>query len=132
MTRDAAVDTVSSMVTKGSLFTVRADNARTNYFLLQCTSEEKEHLDPENPIVDKVGNVIHYGTKYITGKYLEISNFTNKYHEFSIQRKEIFVIGGTVFSPQVPTMFVSKSGTIFKISNEIIHELQVRSSLASE
>ena len=132
MAQDMAVVTVGSMVTKDSIFAVRADNVRTNYFLLLCVLEEKEHLDAENAHTDQVGNAIYYGTKYVTRKYLEISNFTNRYHEFNVQRKNIAVIGETVFFPQVPTLFVSKSNTTFKISNEIIHELQVRSSIASE
>ena len=126
---DEAASTTSSMVTKESVFAIRADNPTTNYFLLHCVSEEAEHLDPE-PIIDTVGNVIHFGMKYITGRYLEISNFTNKYHEFEVRRKHIFVQGTTVFFPQVPLMYVSKTGATVKIANDIILELQVRSSLS--
>ena len=56
----------------------------------------------------------------------------DKYHVFEVRQKSIFVAGETVFFPQVPVQFTSKSDKTFKISNEIIHELQVRSSLASE
>ena len=132
MTRDVPVESVSSMVTEVSIFAVRAENMRTNYFLLKCISEDKMHMDAEAPISDKTGNVIHYGTNYITAKYLEISDFNNKYHEFKVQSRKdhfIYVVGETVFFPQVPIMFESKSGTTYKISNDIAHELQVRSSL---
>ena len=131
MAIDQADESVSTMVTKGSIFAVRADNDLTNYFLLQCTTEEKEHLDGKDPAIDQVGNVIHYGTKYITGKYLEVSDFNDKYHVFDVQRKNIFVAADTVFFPQVPLLFVSKSGKKVKINNEIVHELQIRSSLPS-
>ena len=53
-------------------------------------------------------------------------------HVFDVKQKNIFVAGETVFFPQVPVQFMSKSGKTLKFSNEIIHELQVRSSLASE
>ena len=134
MVNDKPVDNISSMVTKGSIFAVRAENARTNYFLLQCVKEEKMHVDTPTPIADKAGNIIHYGTNYITAKYLEVSNFTDKYHEFKLQNKKdhfIYVVSETVFFPQVPTIYESKSGTIFKICNEIVHELQVRSSFST-
>ena len=52
-------------------------------------------------------------------------------HVFDVQRKNIFVAADTVFFPQVPLLFVSKSGKKVKINNEIVHELQVRSSLPS-
>ena len=86
-----------SMAIKGSIFAVRADNVFINYFLLLCEVEVVEHLDNEKPHTDDAGQIMHYGTKYITGKYLEVSNFTNRYHEFKIQRKNIAVIGETVF-----------------------------------
>ena len=92
------------------------------------------HVDTPTPIADKAGNIIHYGTNYITAKYLEVSNFTDKYHEFKLQNKKdhfIYVVSETVFFPQVPTIYESKSGTIFKICNEIVHELQVRSSFST-
>ena len=86
------------------------------------------------PHVDECGNIIHYGTKYLEGYYLACRNFTNKYHEFSVGKrgKNIAVIGETLFFPQVPTMFISKCDTYYRISNDIIHELQVRSSLSTE
>ena len=86
-----------SMAIKGSIFAVRADNVFINYFLLLCEVEVVEHLDNEKPHTDDAGQIMYYGTKYITGKYLEVSNFTNRYHEFKIQRKNIAVIGETVF-----------------------------------
>ena len=112
----------------------KLENEKGDYYLhleniIISKGQEAEHLDPE-PIIDTVGNVIHFGMKYITGRYLEISNFTNKYHEFEVRRKHIFVQGTTVFFPQVPLMYVSKTGATVKIANDIILELQVRSSLS--
>ena len=131
---DEPVTTISGMVTKNSIFAIRAENTVTNYFLLICEEEENEHDDPEKPFVDDCGNVIHYGTKYLRGKYLECRNFNNKYHEFSkpTRAKTIAVDGDTVFFPQVPTTFISKCNTYYRVSNDIIHELQVRSSLVTE
>ena len=76
---------LSDMVTKGSIFSVRADNIVNNYFLLICESEVVEHLDAEKPHADDAGQVIHYGTRYVTEKHLEVSIFTDKYHEFKVQ-----------------------------------------------
>ena len=132
MVTETSTEGVSSMVTENSIFAVRAENVRTNYFLLQCVAEEKMHMDAETPIVDKAGNVIYYGTNYITAKYLDISDFNMKYHEFKLQQKNfIYVVSETVFFPQVPMIYISKPGTTFRISNDIILELQVRSSLSS-
>ena len=96
-----------------------------------CTEEEAEHEKPE-PFVDECGNKIHFGTKFLQGKYLECRNFTNKYHEYSptTKGKSVAVVGETVFFPQVPIMFSSKGSSYFRISNDIIHELQVRSTLS--
>ena len=70
MPLDKSVSSLCSMVNKGSIFAIRADNAITNYFILICESEVIEHLDNEKPHNDDAGQVIYYGTKYITGKYL--------------------------------------------------------------
>ena len=90
------------------------------FFTTVCL-RRKDDADAEAHIVDKGGNVICYGTNYITAKYLEFSTFTNKYHELKLQNKKdriIYVVSRTVFFPQVPTIFVSKSGTTFRISND--------------
>ena len=132
MTQEEMSYNLSSMVTKDSVFAVRAENSNTNYFLLMCETEEEEHLDPENPYVDEAGHAIKYGTKYIIGRYLDICNSNDRCHEFRILKKKIAVIGQTIFFPQVPIAYTSKKNTTIKISNEIIHELQVRSSLSTE
>ena len=121
------------MVRENTIFAVRAENARTNYFLLLCIEEEKEHLDI-NPLINVCGNTIHYGTEYLLRKYLECRNFTSKYHEFSpsTRGKTVAVIEETVFFPQVPVLFSSKTNLYYRISNDIIHELQVRSSMSVE
>ena len=31
--------------------------------------------------------MIYFETNYITARYMDISNFTNKYHEFKVQNK---------------------------------------------
>ena len=49
--------------------------------------------------------------------------------KFKVQRKKIAVVGETIFFTQVPVMSVSKSGSVMKICNEIILELQARSSM---
>ena len=67
------------------IFAVRAENSRTNYFLLQYLEEEKMHMDAKMPAVDHVGNVIYYGINYITGRLLDISDFISRHHEFKLQ-----------------------------------------------
>ena len=118
MVEDIPELTISNMVTKNSIFAICAENACINYFQILCESEEQEHLDPLKPYVDECGNAIHYGTKYLLEKYLEIRNFNDKYHEFSTGKrtKTIAVIGETVFFPQVPTLFISKCNNYFRIS----------------
>ena len=54
---------VATMITKGSIFAIRASNPVTNYFLVQCEAEVVEH-NSDKPFVDDVGHVIYSGTKY--------------------------------------------------------------------
>ena len=82
-----------------------------------------------HPFVDQVGHSIHYGQKYILGKYLDVSDFNDRYHVFNVGKKQVAVVGETIFFPQVPVSYISKPGTTFKIANDIIHELQVRSAI---
>ena len=65
---------IGDLVTKGSLFAVRAENAFNNCFLLRCDQEATIHEQKE-PLKqsDGSGNVIYFGEKYLTGQYL--SNF---------------------------------------------------------
>ena len=129
ITHDEDNTSVASMITKGSIFAIRASNPLTNYFLLLCESELEEHY-LEKPFVDDVGHVIYAGNTYILGKYLNVTNFNNKYQEFEITKKTVAVLDGEVFFPQVPIMYTSKSGKIFRFANDIIVELEKRSLLA--
>jgi hypothetical protein len=131
MVSDENEISIAGMVRQGFVFAVKAVNQRTNFFLLICSEEEKEHMEVE-PFIDECGNKIYYGTKYLQGKYLEVRNFTNKYHEYSptTKGKTVAVVGETVFFPQVPIMFSSRGSSYYRISNEIVHELQVRSTLS--
>ena len=117
------------MITKGSIFAIRANNPLTNYFILLCESELEEHY-LEKPFVDDVGHIIYAGNTYILGKYLNVTNFNNKYQEFEVTKKTVAVLDGEVFFPQVPIMYTSKSGKIFRFANDIIVELEKRSLLA--
>ena len=42
------------------------------------------------------------------------------------------VVGDTVFFPQVPVLFTSKGNTYYRINLDIMHELQVRSTLTED
>jgi hypothetical protein len=118
---------LAHVITKGTIFAVRAENAISNYFLLMCEDEEKEHSELE-PFVDEGGHAICLGQRYLVGKYLDPSNSTDKHHEFRVLRKKIAVLGATVFMPVVPILSISKNGLTIKISNEFIHQLLCRSS----
>lgn len=118
---------LAHVITKGTIFAVRADNAISNYVLLMCEDEEKEHSELE-PFVDEGGHAIGLGQMYLVGKYLDPSNSTHKYHEFRVLRKKIAAIGATVFMTVGPILSISKNGLTIKISNEFIHQLLCRSS----
>ena len=75
------------LVTKDSIFAIRAESVNTSYFLLICDLEEKEHTNPEMPFVDDGGHSILYGTKYIVRRYLEVKDFNDRFYKFSIARK---------------------------------------------
>ena len=92
-----------------------------------CDSNEKLHNDPENPLQDDLGHIIYDGTKYVTGRYLEYESMNNKCHIYKVSRSKVFVASETIFFPFVPILATTKSNV--KIYNEIILELQVRSSL---
>ena len=78
-------ETLEAIVPSGRVISIDPHKLGPVHAVLQAI----EHLDPEKPHTDEAGQAIHYGTRYITGKYLEVSNFTNKYHEFKVQRKKI-------------------------------------------
>ena len=121
---------IGDLVTKGSLFAVRAENAFTNFFLLRCDQEATIHEQKE-PLKqsDGSGNVIYFGEKYLTGQYLELRNFNEKWNEYDFTRRTVLVRCGEIFFPQVPT--VNLPGKKPRIANDIVLELQLRSSLSN-
>ena len=100
------------MVVEGPIFAIRADNVATSNFILLCISEKQEEADPDKPFVYDFGHVINYGTKYVTGKYLNLVNYNDKYHEFEMTKKLMLLCYYVweIFFPQIPLIkFLKKS-----------------------
>ena len=92
-----------------------------------CDEAEKVHGDPTSPLVDSMGHKIYDGMKYITGRYLELKSFNNRCHIFTVSKKTVLVIAESVLLPYIPILETTKEN--IKVLNEIVIELQVRSSL---
>jgi hypothetical protein len=78
------------------------------------------------PYLDETGHAINDGEKYIRGRYLEVSTFNNRYHEYNIGKKNNACPTDVMFFPQVPTIL--KTDKKVRVSNDIILELGIRSS----
>ena len=105
-------------VVEDTVFAIRADSVDSNYFLVMCDANEREHNDPENPLEDDLGHTIYDGTKYVTGRYLEYVSMNNKCHVYKVSRKKVYVISETIFFPFVPILATTKANV--KIYNEVI------------
>lgn len=116
----------SITIVANSVVAVRADNGINNFFLVLCDQNQKTHDDPDVPLEDKFGHKIFDGTAYIKGHYLVCSPM-NKCHVYTVSKTKAFVTVQAVFFPYVPILETTKSS--IKIFNEIVLELQVRSSL---
>ena len=88
-------------------------------YLVYCDEELSECDLDEHGLTDMC----------VQGRYLEIRNFTNKFHEYDITKKKALVRSYEIFFPQVPTCNVK--GSKIRIDNDIICELQIRSSLSN-
>ena len=65
------------------------------------------------------------------GRYLEVKNFTDRFHEFECSNQSVAVPSASVFYPQVPTQkekVGKKDKFVCKIANDVILELQVMST----
>ena len=119
---------IGSMVTKDSIFAVKAESSTHDFFLLLCTTEQQEHLDKE-PLTDTSGHAINLGDIYITGSYLEISEHGKKSITFSLKKssKDVYVLSGAVFFPQVPIKKIGENS--YRLNNDMVVELNIRSSM---
>ena len=123
---ESTVSVMGGMVTEGSIFAVKADNATHDFFLFLCTKTQTAHGE-KSPLKDTFGHIIHLGELFITGVYLEIADYGKKCINYNVTRTEVFVHSGTVFFPQVPVK-TTKAG-VYKLSNDMVVELNIRSSL---
>ena len=114
-------------IAPNTVFAVSADSDVSNFFLVMCDKGEKVHEDPTTPLEDSMGHKIFDGVRYVTGRYLECYTFNNRSHVCKVSKKKVFVLSESILLPYVPVLETTKSN--IKISNEIIIELQVRSSL---
>ena len=117
----------SVQIIPNTVFAICADSEISNYFLVMCDEAEKVHGDPTSPLVDSMGHKIYDGMKYITGRYLELKSFNNRCHIFTVSKKTVLVIAESVLLPYIPILETTKEN--IKVLNEIVIELQVRSSL---
>ena len=114
-------------IVENSVFAINADSDITNYFLLMCDVGERTHCHPSQPLEDDFGHQIYDGTTYVTGRYLEYQSMNNKCHVYKVSKSKVFVAVEAIFFPYVPVLATTK--TNIKIFNEVIIELQVKSSL---
>ena len=119
---------ISSLVTTSSIFTIKADSIRKNFFLLFCDNEVTIQEDnTQAPLIDDYGHTIQFGQSYIRARYLEV-NDSNKYcHKYEITKRMVAIHPDVVFFPQVP--YISADDKFVKFENDIIVELGVHSSL---
>ena len=92
-----------------------------------CDEWEKTHDDPTNRLEDSFGHKIYDGKTYVKGRYLEFDSMNNKCHAYKISKSKVLVAVESIFFPYVPVLATRK--TNIKIFNEIMIELQVKSSL---
>lgn len=118
---------MGEMVTRGCIFAIKADNVSHDFFLVLCTETQKQH-GQKKPLVDESGHSIKFGDFYITGNYLEIAGYSKKSTDYYVNVKagDVYVLSGAVFFPQVP---IRKNGDIYKLGNDMVVELNIRSSM---
>ena len=114
------------MVTANTVYAIYAISTIVDYFLLICERELEVYSVDGKPDYDDAGNELEDKSSYVYGKFLELSNFNTKHHEYRITKKVIATHAEEIFYPQVQTLL--SNGKNIRIANDIILQLQVNSS----
>ena len=81
------INNCASMVTANTVYAIYADSTIVDYFLLICERELEVYSVDGKPDYDDAGNELEDKSSYVYGKFLELSNFNTKHHEYRITKK---------------------------------------------